>query len=1057
MKRKLLILSLLLVAMASQLWAQERAVSGKVTSAEDGSGLPGVNILIKGTTTGTVTDIEGNYRISVPDAGTVLQYRAIGLLTQEVEVGSRSVIDVQLQADVKELAEVVVTAIGIEQEKRSLGYAVQNVESKDIVNARESNIVNSLAGKIAGVQINSSGGQAGSSSRIIIRGNSSLTGNNQPLFVIDGIPIDNSQTAGNAGTESSLFNGSSSNRAADIDPNNIEDVTVLKGAAATALYGSRGANGVIMITTKRGKKSTQGKPNISLSTNYGISSPVIRGFQDEFLQGINGSYQNGLPLGEGGFRSRDPLTNPTNAGASQGSTSWGPSRYAIDQYTLDSIGMPTIYDPRRDFYRNGVTVENNISISGGNDQFTYLLSYSRLNEEGIVPTNDFKRNSFLAKIDANLSKKLKYSGSINYVDTYNKRLTEGNGTRSFLYGLNFWPISLDVDQYYTESGQYYTYHQTAYNNPNWLAENNGNYSNVDRIIVNQTLTYQIAEGLSLSNRIGYDGYADLREDEVEVGTRGTPNGRMYTSTIRNTQVNNDLFLTYAKDINENLSFSAILGNNTNSQTFKQDLLVGTNLNIPGFFDISNASTVTGVESDQTIRSTSVYAQASAEYKSMLFLTLTGRNDWSSTLPASDRSFFYPSTALGFVFTELPFLSGNKILPYGKLRASWAQAGNTAPAYNTVQTYIQSNPGDGVRGNIDVPTQGQNAFELNPIQANGKLRNELITEVEFGADFRFLGDRLGLDMAYYNKVSKDQIISAPVAPSTGFTNKVLNVGEVTNKGFELTITGTPVKLTNGLRWDVQFNYAKNRTTVGALAPGVESIFLYGFTSPQIRADVTNGYGVIWADKFERTNDGRLVIGDDGLPITSSELGSIGNVQPNWTGGLRNSISWNGLTLSALLDARIGGDILNFDLYYSTFYGTSAVTGDRGEVTVWSGVREVGVDENDNPIYVENDIPVVKDQAYYQNFYSSNTELFVEDASFVKLRELSLSYSLPSKLLDKTPFTAVNLSAIGRNLYINSNFTYWDPEGSLGGNGNGQGFYHSVTPGTRSVTFGVNLSF
>ena len=831
----------------------------------------------------------------------------------------------------------------------------------------------------------------------------------------------------------------------------------MKGAAATALYGSRGANGVIMITTKKGEKTLQGKPNISISTNYSINTPVIRGFQDEFLQGTNGSYMNGLPLGQGGFRSKDPLTNPGGAGASQGSTSWGPSRYAIDQYTLDSIGVPKVYDPRRDFYRNGKTLENNVSISGGKDMFTYLFSYSRLDEEGIVPTNDFKRNSFLAKVDATLSPKLKYSGSINYVNTYNKRLTEGNGQRNFLYGLNFWPISHNIKEYYTESGQYYTYHPTAYNNPFWLAENNGNYSHVNRFIINQSLTYEITPFLSIVDRVGLDAYTDLREDQVNVGTRSTPKGRMYTSTIRNSQVNNDILLVFNKDFSKDFTLNAILGNNINSRTFKQDLLTGTDLNIPDFFDISNASAVQGNEFDQVIRSTSVFGQANVEYKGMLFLNLTGRNDWSSTLPKSDRSFFYPSASLGFVFTELPFLVNNKTLPYGKLRASWAQAGNTAPAYNTTQTYIRSNPGDGTRGNINVPTQGQNAFELNPVQANSQLRNELITEIEIGADLRFFHDRLGLDVAMYNKVSNDQILSAPIAPSTGFTNKVVNVGEVRNKGIEMTLTATPIKMVNGLRWDVQVNYAKNKTTVGELTPGVESIFLYGFTSPQIRADVNNGYGVIWGDKFERTEDGQLLIGNNGLPILSSELGSIGNVQPKWTGSLRNTITWNGITLSALLDTRIGGDILNFDLFYSTFYGTSAVTADRGDVTVWKGVRQTGVTGDNKPIYVKNDIPVIKDQAYYQNFYSASTELFVEDASFVKLRELRLSYSLPSSLLSKTPFTNVNFSAIGRNLYIKSNFSYWDPEGNLGGNGNGQGFYHGVTPGTRSVTFGVNVTF
>lgn len=1051
------LLTLMCFVMALSLaQAQERSVSGKVTSTEDGSALPGVNVVIKGTTVGTVTDTDGTYKILVTDEKSILQFSFIGLTSQEVEVASRTTVDVQLKEDAKQLGEVVVTAIGIPQEKRGLGYATQTVSGKDIVNARESNLVNALAGKIAGVQINSSGGQAGSSSRIVIRGNSSLNGENQPLFVIDGIPIDNGVVSGNNEIESSLFNGTSSNRAIDIDPNIVESYDVLSGTAATAMYGSRGANGVIMITTKRGKKSINGKPNISFTSSYGISTPIIRGFQKEFLQGTNGSFQNGLPLGEGGFRSKDLLTNPAGGGASQGSASWGPSRYSVDQYTLDSIGIPKVYDPRRDFYRNGSTIENNLSVNGGNDQLTYLFSYSRLDEEGIVPTNDFKRNSFTAKIDATLTKKFKYSGSINYVKSKNKRLTEGNGERNFLYGLNFWPISHDITKFETESGKYYTYHPTAYNNPFWLAKNNGNYSTVDRFIINQSLTYDILPSLRIIERVGYDGYGDLREDNVNIGTRSTPKGRMYTSTIRNTQINNDLLLIFDKKLNNNFSLYSLLGHNVNSRVFKQDLLVGTDLNIPDFFDISNASDVQGYEEDEVIRSFSVYGQVKLDYKGMLTLDFTGRNDWSSTLPRDDQTFFYPGASFSFVFTDVPALKNN-ILTEGKFRTSLAQAGNSAPPYLTRQTYVRSNPGDGMRGNINVPTQGQNAFELNNVEAADKLIHELITGFEIGADLQFFEGRFGLSATYYNKVSNNQIISAPVAPSTGYTNKVVNVGEVINKGFELTLTSTPLKTASGFKWDILMTFARNRTTVKELTPGVESIFLYGFTSPQIRADVKNGYGVIWSDKFERTPDGKLLIGDNGLPIQSSELGAIGNVQPKWTGGLRNTISWRGISLSALFDARIGGDIMNQDLYYSTYYGTAAVTGDRGSVTVWDGVREAGLDDQGNMTYVKNDIPVIKNQAYYQNFYSSNSELFVEDASFVKLRELSLSYFLPQSLLSKTPFTAVNLSVIGRNLYINSNFSYWDPEGSLGGNGNGQGFYHGVTPGTRSITFGFNISF
>ena len=1036
---------------SSLLYAQDRTVSGNVTSSDDGSPIPGANVLIKGTTNGTVTDIDGNYKLTVPSGEVTIVISFIGYGSSDIEIGNRTVIDVALETDITELSEVVVTAIGIEQNKRTLGYSLQNVDSDEIVNARESNIVNSLAGKVAGVQINSSGGQAGSSSRITIRGNSSLLGSNQPLFVIDGVPIDNRQTSGTPpAIESGLFNGSSSNRAIDIDPNTVEDVTVLKGTAATVLYGSRGANGVILITTKSGAVgSKKGVPTISVSSTFGIDKPIVKGFQHDYLQGAGENYRNGLPAGQGGYRSPDPLTNPNGFTATQTSASWGPHKDEVDQITLDSIGRPQIYDPRNEFYRNGNTWENNVSLNGRSEKMGYLVSFSNLDQDGITPGNEFNRISFLAKVDADLSDKIKYVGSVNYINSFNSRLTEGNGQRSYLYALNYWPISHDINKYYTEDGTYYSYHPTAFNNPFWLAENNARNSTTNRYIINQSLSYQVLPWLSISNRFGIDSYTDLQEDEVNIGTRGAPNGRMFTSNIANSQINNDFIISAERNLTEDLTLTAFVGNNINARTFKQDIIRGIDLNIPDFFDISNASTVEAYEFDEQIRSYSAYFSVGFDYKNMIFLNASGRNDWSSTLPKEKNTFFYPAASLGFVFTDLIDVG---FFQYGKVRASWAQAGNTALPYKTAQTFTQSAPGDGTRGAITVPTQGQNAFEETNILANNGLTHELVTEIEVGGDLRFFNNRIGIDIAYYNRVSSNQIVDAPVSPSTGYVSATKNVGEVINEGLELTLTGTPLRLNSGLEWNVQLNFARNRTSVNELTEGVESIFLYGFTSPQIRADVENGYGTIWGSKFTRTEDGQLLIGANGLPIQDTELGSIGNVMPDWTGGLRNTFTFKGISLSALFDMRKGGQVMNFDLYYSSYYGTAEVTADRGAVIVWDGVID-----NGDGTFRANDIPVVKDQAYYQNFYSGSAyELFVEDASFIKLRELSLSYSLPKSIINKTPFQSVDFSVIGRNLWIKSNFSYWDPEGSLGGNGNGQGFYHMVTPGTQSLSFGLKVS-
>lgn len=1033
--------------------AQQRTITGTITD-EENQPLIGANVLIVGTSTGTITDFDGNFSMSVPENANALDISYTGYSAKTVPLTAADQYNIILTTDNVLLGEVVVTAIGVERERRTLGYGLQEVESGDILKSRESNLVNALAGKVAGLQINSSGGQAGSSSRVLLRGIGSISGNNSPLFVIDGVPLDNSavNVAADA-VEPNVFNGNVSNRLIDIDPNIIEDITVLKGAAATSLYGVQGANGAILIKTKSGVGANQ-KLKVDISSTFGVNTAIVQGFQNQYLQGNNGSYYNGLPAGKGGFRSLDPATNPAGATATQTNGSWGPRRDAIDQFTLDSIGQPTIYDPRDDFYRDGQTWENSINLSGSNNGTAYSFTYSNLREQGIVPTNDFDRNAITAKFVVPFSNKVRYEGFASFVNSENKRLTEGNGQRSFLYGLNFWPISHDISRYLTDDGTYYSYSTTAFNNPFWLAENNGSYSTTNRFIFNQAITIELAPWLKLTERFGADMYNTLIEDQVNIGTRGLANGKTLNSDINNRILNNDLVLAADRQLSDNWRINIAIGNNVYENGFKRDVLRGNGLSIPGFFDISNSGSVEAFETDSKIRSYAVYGTGMIGFKDMIFLNATARQEWSSTLPIDNNSFFYPSVSLGFEFTELlPDLKS--VLSYGKLRASWAQAGNTAPPYSVIQTFTQSDVGDGTRGTIAVPSQGQVLYELNNIKANESLTHELIEEVEFGADLRFFNGRLGIDAAVYDRRSQNQILSAPIAPSTGYVSKVVNVGEIQNKGVEVSLTANPIRARRegAFNWDLQMNYARNRTTVNALAEGVESIFLFGFTSPQIRADVTNGYGVIWGNRFARTDAGELIIGDDGLPVQDDALGAIGNVMPDWTGSIRSTFSFKNFTLSGLLDARIGGDILNFDLYYSTFYGTAEVTEDRGSVIVWDGVFV----DDDGQVTGRNNIPVVKDQTYYQNFYSSNYELFVEDGSFIKLRELSLGYRFPRTVLESSLIRSLEITGIARNLFIASNFSYFDPEGSLDGAGNGQGFYHGITPGTRTFALALKIGF
>lgn len=1043
MRRLVQSLFILLLSVGFSAMAQNRTVTGTVTGKDDGLPLPGVSIKIQNSTVGTMTNSDGKYSINVPSGQAVLLFSYLGYVSESRSIGSGNVINIVMITDARQLGEVVVTALGITKEKKSLGYAVQTVKSEDIVNSRETNFVNALAGKVAGVQINNSGGQAGSSSRIVIRGTTSLTGENQPLFVIDGVPMDNSTNRGiTATTESVLFNGESGNRGIDIDPNTIESVSTLKGANASAIYGSRGANGVILITTKRGAKDANRKyPKVSFSSNIAFDNAYTDGYQSSYLQGSLGLYKNGLPPGEGGY-------SEAAGGATQTSASWGPHKDSVSQAVITAIGMPKVIDPRKEFYRTGKVWSNSVSISGGADNSSYILTYSNLDQQGIVEKNTFKRNSVTGNFTTDLAKNVRTSTNINYTDSRNMRMPEGNSKRSFLYNLNFAPISFDSKEQYKLAGNRSWTNSTGFNNPYWLLDNVEMPSQVSRFIVSNETSVTLASWLKLTNRVGLDTYTDQQAEHVNIGTISVPNGRMFDALIKRTQINNDLFLNADGKINDDIKISGLIGMNVNQRTFARRTVRGLDLLIPGFYDITGTQSTQALQGDSKRRLIGLYGTATAEYKNYLYLTLTARNDWSSTLPVGANSYFYPAVSTSFLFTELLGMNDNKYFSYGKIRLSYAQAGNDAPEYYTQQTYDQANPSDGSRGNIAFPFNGVNGFERSGLLANNFLVSELVTEKEIGLELKFFKNRLNLEASYYHKVSKNQILSQEISAASGYSNRVVNAGEILNKGLELILTATPVTFKD-FSWDVTVNFAKNRYKLKSIAEGVDNIFLGGFTSPQIRADKDYGYGVIWGSRWERNESGQLLTTDAGLPIVAGTLGPIGNVTPDWTGGIRNTFSYKGLSLSALVDTRQGGDILNFDLFYTTFYGTAKVTEKRNTMTLWEGVRKSDGQPNTKM--------VKQDQAYFQNFYTTAYETLVEDASFVKLREVTLSYRLPQKLIAKTPFESVSFSVTGRNLWIDSDFSFRDPEGSLLGAGNAQGFYHAVTPGTKGVTFGLNVKF
>ncbi|GAA4310302.1 SusC/RagA family TonB-linked outer membrane protein [Compostibacter hankyongensis] len=1016
------LLCLLLTALSfGQLLAQERTISGTVTGS-DGKPVPFATVQVEGTNQGTVTDEQGNF--TVPASGdAVIRVSYVGYNAIEVPVNNQSSLSITLQVNPNALNELVVTALGIKREKRTLSYTTQEVKGEDLVKSRETNFLNALQGKVAGVQINSNSGMPGSGSRIVIRGASSLTGQNQPLFVVDGVPISNQQI-GAGDDDPVLFGGSTPNRGVDIDPNIIASVNILRGAAATALYGSRAAGGAVIITTKSGQGMKKGM-TVNVSTAVTFDQAILPEFQDKYSAGIDGKYY-------------DEVNQQT-------SSSWGAR---LD--TLKVNGAPVKkYDPRSQFFKTGVTSDNSVSLTGTTDKSDYLLSYSFLKQGGIVPNTNYTRNSVYGRFGTQFSDKLRANVTVNYVNSDNDRQPEGNGTSSYLWGIMRAPVTYNLKPVLDENGDQRTYLNTI-NNPFWAVDNIGLNLNVDRFITNGSLIYQPLDWLTFTERIGADVYSDTRKFHEEIGSKSDyPDGRMFDELIHSRQINHDFYVEARRDLSSDLDLSVMVGNNIISEWTNDVFNKGIGLSGYNFFDISNAETVTSSVDLQRRRRVSVYGQAILEYKKMLSLTVTGRNDWSSTLPINNRSYFYPSVSGAFVFSELPGLNGSSALSFGKLRAAYTVIGNDADPYKTGTYYSKPAIGDGQRGEITLPFDGQNAFVLDNVQGNPNLKPERIKEFEVGLETQWLHNRLGLEVDYYNKISQDLIFQTPVAASSGFVESLINAGEIRNNGLEVTLNATPVQ-SKDFNWNISVNWSKNNSKIVSLAEGVPYIQVGGFVDPGIFLVKGYSYGSIWGTKWKRNEKGQLLIDEDGYPIVDDALGVIGDISPDWIGGITNEFSYKGIGLSFTWDTKQGGDVMNLDRYYLGAAGVAKYTDTRETTKVFEGVHEDGK---------PNTTPVKLDQSYYRSYVPGVEEAWVEDGTFVKLRNVTLSYSLDPKILKRSLLKGATLSVTGRNLYIyKPHFTGSDPELGLYGSGsNSQGFYNFITPSTRSYTVALKLTF
>lgn len=1013
----------------------QQEISGTVTDAQTGESMPGVNVtVVDDPSIGTSTNQDGEYSLTVPDEAEALSFSFVGYQEQQVDINGRSEINVQLTPQVQAFDDVVVTAFGVEQDKREVGYSVEEVQGEDITAAKEENLINALRGKISGATISSTGGAPGQSSRIVLRGITSLDpgADNQPLFVIDGVPISNSTLSGAQGSGAFTF----SNGIADLNSDDVESVSVLKGPAASALYGIRAANGAVIIETKTGQA---GQTQASFSSSVGWDKiSKYPELQEEFMAGWYGKHN---------YKSFD---FPFHA--------WGPK--------ADTVANAQFYDNNRNYFGfngPGRKLQNMVSVSGGSEQSTFYLSASNLQHKGVAPNSEWDRSTIKLSGSVNFTEKLTARATANYAKADATRLP----VDAQLGQLMYYPTSIDVREYKKEDGTMYSYTPWL-NNPIYVAYNHNMKTDDNRLFGNVSFDYELNEWANINYRLGSDIRFKERT-EVLPGPQGiegelplSSQGSIERSTLKDRELTSTLRLNLERQLTTDLHASLSVGNDIFTSEYSRLTSTGVDFGVPGFHDLSNASQIATEEEEIGKRIVGVYGDLKLNYQDLLYLNLTGRNDWSSTLPKDNRSFFYPSASLGFVFSDA--LEMPDFFTHGKLRASWAQVGKDAPAYATGITYES------------YPFSGQTAVTKGNRLGDPDLKPEITTSVEFGADMRFFNDRLGLDVTWYKSNSKDQIIPVPISNVTGYTRFLTNAGEIENKGIELGLNITPVQRDN-FNWDINANFTKNKNTVVSIREGIETITLFGSSYSyggsliqQLRAGYP--YGNILGTSYERyyedpsnedpveVDENRpILIGSDGFPVRNTEYKVIGNATPDWTAGISNSFGYKNVSLSFLFDIKKGGDLYNQPAAFYAAQGTHTETVHRDETKVFDGVTADG-SKNTQEVYLGQGVYQGTNygDGFYRNVWRKVATNFVEDASWVRLRNLNLSYSLPRKWIEGSLIQKVSVTFTGNNLWLYTPYSGFDPESSqFGAGSNTQGFQGLRTPATKSYTFGVNLEF
>jgi TonB-linked SusC/RagA family outer membrane protein len=1030
--------------------AQESRVAGQVMADDTGRPLAGVQIMVKGTTVGTLTDGSGNYTVRIPTGANTLVFSFIGFRTVEREI-TDPVLNVTLTREAIGLEGITVTALGITREKRSLGYSVQNVSAEQISDVPKLNIVDAMQGHVAGVKITSSNNPGGSS-RIVIRGASSITGNNQPLFIVDGVPIDNTARSNAGGSNATGGGYDYGNNAADIDPNLIESISVLKGPNAAALYGSRAANGAVVITTKRGHAG--GGLGITATVGTTFETPLkLPSYQNLYGQGFGGE-----------FSWVDGAYGGVNDGADE---SWGPKLDGrlICQYNSPGAGtdncQPTPWVPRpnnvRDFFDTGVTTNATVALARSDERSNVRLSATSMQMAGMYPSNRIERLSASLAGGVKVTDRLSADGTINYMQNEARnRPGTGYSGNNVMQQFVWFGRQVDINELRNnyacapndprgpcqQGNEWYNWNYSYHDNPFSIARENSNRDVTDRVIGHLALSYALTDWLSGTVKSGTDYFDEKRKRQYAWGHfgGGNPKGAFADETLWNRETNTEVLFTGMRGLSEDLILTMNAGANRRDEEYKLNHVSVTELSVPGIYTLANAGVVpTTLDFTSQRRVNSVYGAANLNFRNYLSVDVTGRNDWSSTLPEGNNSYFYPSVSSAFVFTDafgldLPLLSS------GKVRASWTRVGNDADPYQT-------------SGVLAAGTQwgGIPAFSIPNTIPNVDLKPEETTAWEVGADLGFLNERVGFVATYYDNTTVNQIMGVQISRASGFTNQVLNAGEVRNWGTELLLTANPVRLDNSFRWDMTLNWAKNNSEVVDLYGDLQTLVLGTYWSLNIEARKGEPYGVMFGNGYLRDEaTGKIMVNDVGRPIRDTNRKVLGNYNPDWTGGLLNRFSYRNVDLSVLFDMQQGGDVFSVTNYFGNYAGvlTSSLEGRENDLCD-PGVLVDGIRQSDGQPNTTRICP----ETYFGGLYG-NHESAIFDASYVKLRELKVGYTLPQAFMSRIGFSSANVAVVGRNLFLWSDTPHIDPETAFSA-GNVQGIEFGQFPSARSVGFTVTV--